>query len=112
MDAQALGLQAAEGGELYMPGQILTPVADMVLAVAYPVQTETETETDAETEAVTQGEQATQQLPAQGESVTSDAPLTEEQSTNKGCNGTVNAAFMGLLIAIGAAFAIGKKRNG
>ena len=112
LDAQALGLQAAEGGELYMPGQILTPVADMVLAVAYPVQTETETETDAETEAVTQGEQATQQLPAQGESVTPDAPLTEEQSTNKGCNGTVSAAFMGLLIAIGAAFAIGKKRNG
>ncbi len=112
LDAQALGLQAAEGGELYMPGQILTPVADMVLAVAYPVQTETETETDAETEAVTQGEQATQQLPAQGESVTPDAPLTEEQSTNKGCNGTVSAAFMGLLIAIGAAFAIGKRRNG
>jgi hypothetical protein len=114
LDAQALGLQAAEGGELYMPGQILTPVADMVLAVAYPVQTETETETytDAETEAVTQGEQATQQLPAQDESVTPDAPLTEEQSTNKGCNGTVSAAFMGLLIAIGAAFAIGKKRNG
>ena len=88
-----IGWSAGQGSELITQGQVLTPETDLRLEAVYPTPTETETET--ETEAPT--------TQAEG----------EEQATEPvkgtGCNGTVGAAIVGILLAAGAALIYKRK---
>lgn len=90
-----IGWSAGEGSELITAGQVLTPEADMILEPVYPEPTETETETEAPT---TEAEE-------------SSAESTEAESAEAmgGCNGTVGAAIVGILLAACAAFVCKKK---
>ena len=94
---ELMGWRAGEGSELITAGQVLTPEADMILEPVYPEPTETETET--ETEAPTT------------EAEESSAESTEAESAEAmgGCNGTVGAAIVGILLAACAAFVCKKK---
>lgn len=112
----SLGWSAGEGSEIYQAGQVITPASDLVLQAAYPQQSETEaeTETKAEAEPESIGGETTE-LPVQSTEQESDAVQTE-QSGDTGCNGVIGGAgiaalIVGLLLAMGAVFATGKKRD-
>ena len=109
LDADALGLRVGEGGEIYAPGQVITPVSDMTLQVAYAQESETETEQV--TEAVTEG--TTEQITETEHVTESEAEQESEtaQSAEKGCNGVLGTAAIGLLIACGAALVVTKKKE-
>lgn len=106
-----LGWSAGEGSELLAAGQVITPEADVVLQPAYPQPEESESESESESERGS--EQVT------GEDVTeSDVPESIEQSSEpkteqktEGCNGTVGAAAIGLVLAMGAVLVFLKKKN-
>ena len=111
LDEGFLGWSAGEGSEIYQAGQVITPTSDLVLQAAYPQQTETEAQTETD--------ENTTQAPAQSTEEIGSDTQTEPSSGNGGdggnggnsCNGVIGGAAMGLLLALGAAIAISKKRN-
>lgn len=111
LDEGFLGWSAGEGSEIYQAGQTITPTSDLVLQAAYPQQTETEAQTETD--------ENTTQAPAQSTEEIGSDTQTEPSSGNGGdggnggnsCNGVIGGAAMGLLLALGAAIAISKKRK-
>lgn len=102
LDEGFLGWSAGEGSEIYQAGQVITPTSDLVLQAAYPQQSETESES------VT--EEITTETAAQSGG-TEESEAVTEQSDQNSCNGVIGGAAMGLLLALGAAIAISKKRD-
>ncbi len=101
LDGDMLGWSAGEGSELFAPGQVITPESDLVLKAAYPAESETQPES--ETEAATAPESSEDEQTTAEEQSTASEPQT-------GCNGTVGAAAVGIVLAACAAFACKKKK--
>ncbi|MBO5757428.1 MAG: CHAP domain-containing protein [Clostridia bacterium] len=99
-----MGWSAGEGTELYTAGQVITPAADLHLEPVYPQPTEPETTTEPETETEPQTEaESTTQAKTESEQT------TESAAESNGCNGSIGAALVGLLLTVCAAFACKKK---
>ena len=97
-DADLIGWSAGEGSEIYAAGQVIVPEADLKLEAVYPQPTETETE------------EMTTETPTESSQAEDSQATTEPSAESSGCNGVVGTAAIGLLLAVGAAFAFGKKK--
>ncbi len=104
LDEECLGWSTGEGSEIYVAGQCITPTADMKLEAAYPQPAETEIESESG--------QVTTETPAEStDFLSTDTEPGTVQTAEKGCNGTVGTAAIGLLLAAGAALVTRKKKD-
>ena len=112
LDEQCLGLRAGEDGEIYMPGQSITPVSDIKLQAVYPQESESESATAPVTEAesASQSQQETTEETWQTEQGVDTEKESETQAAG-GCNGVIGASVIGCLLAAGAVFVFGKKKS-
>ena len=112
LDEQCLGLRAGEDGEMYMPGQSITPVSDIKLQAVYPQESESESDTALVTEAesASQSQQETTEETWQTEQGVDTEKESETQAAG-GCNGVIGASVIALLLAAGVALMCRKKKR-
>ncbi len=112
LDEDCLGLRAGEDGEIYTPGQVITPVSDIKLEAVYPQESESESDSEPVTEAesASQSQQETTEEVLQTNQDT-DTESGTESAAEEGCGGVIGASAIGWLLAIGGTFVLRKKKS-